>query len=108
MTAQRDGLSWNIGGAGELVADSKVEGSDDVVATPAGRFEGCLRVRTHIGPEGGGTATESTSRSFCGTRTLWFAPGVGLVKLRHEDQNSKAWVVYLVGYEGGGGGSFSR
>jgi len=54
-------------------------------------------------PDGVGTASEHSTRSFCGTRTLWFAPGVGLVKLRHEDQNHTVWAVYLVAYEGGGG-----
>ena len=103
VLAVRDNLSWGIDKGEELTAKAEVEGADDTVVTPAGRFEGCLRARVVILPEGGGTAAEHSTRSFCGTRTLWFAPGVGLVKLRHEDQNHTVWAVFLTEYEGGGG-----
>jgi RNA polymerase sigma-70 factor (ECF subfamily) len=103
ITRLPDGLSWGIAEGDELIAKAEVESEDDIIVTPAGRFEGCLRVRTIITPMDGGTATEYTTRSYCGTRMTWFAPGVGLVKLRHEDQNETIWAVYLVEHEGSGG-----
>ena len=96
-----DGMSWGIeDGDTEPVARSRVEGVDDEISTPAGRFTGCLRVRTTITGGASGRATEHSTRSYCGLRTAWFAPGVGLVKLRHEDQNDTVWTVYLTAHEG--------
>jgi RNA polymerase sigma-70 factor, ECF subfamily len=96
-----ESLSWGIHEADpEPVARSQVESIDDVVVTPAGRFSGCLRVKTEITAPKGRVATEHRTRSYCGTRTTWFAPGVGLVKLRHKDQNGTAWVVHLIAHEG--------
>ena len=98
---QQDRMSWGIEAADpEPVARSQVESIDDLVATPAGRFERCLRVKTEIAAPGGGIATEHRTRSYCGVRIAWFAPGVGLVKLRHRDQNATAWTVYLTAHEG--------
>ena len=103
ITRRPDGLSWGIEEGDELIARSVVESDDDLVLTPAGRFERCLRVRTVITPPNVGVATEFRTRSYCGTRLTWFAPGVGLVKLRHEDQNGMTWVVHLVEHAGSGG-----
>ncbi len=93
----RYGLGWRLPEDAELIAKSTVESNNDTVVTPAGRFEGCLRVKTVITPPDGNAAGEFATRSYCGTRMTWFAPGVGLVKLRHEDQNEIVWSVYLVG-----------
>lgn len=95
-----DGLSWGIEKGDEIAAKSEVESEDDTVITPAGKFEGCLRVKTVITPTDGGTATEYRTRSYCGARTMWFVKGVGLVKFRHQDQNGDVWTVYLVEYSG--------
>ena len=98
---QRPIVSWYIkDGDPELLAHSVIERSDDVVVTPANEFTDCLRVQTHITPLGADRATEHMNRSFCGIRTAWYAPGVGLVKLRHEDQNDTVWWVYLTHHEG--------
>ena len=89
-------------------AASKVESDSDTVGTPTGTFRNCLRVRTRISPAGGGKATEHSARTYCGVRTAWFAPGVGLVKLRHEDQNGKLRVLHLAEHHHpkGNGGYF--
>jgi len=96
-----DVMSWGTDGSEpEPVARSEVRSRDAVVVTSAGRFEGCLEVRTVIEPPDGGTAAEHSTRSYCGERTVWYAPGVGLVQVRHQDQNGQLWVVQLVGWEG--------
>lgn len=56
----------------------------DTATTPAGTFEGCLRIRQK-GDMRGTTADEKRMKIINGTieRTSWFAPGVGLVKQTH-------------------------
>ena len=104
---ERDGMSWSTNEAeAEPVAHSQVESLDDIVVTPAARFAGCLRVKTTITAPGGGKATEHATRSYCGERIVWYAPGVGLVKLQHEDQNSTRWMVYLTAHKGPQGDAF--
>ena len=96
-------LGWTMEAAESLVAQTAVEASTDTVVTPAGRFEGCVRLRTEIGPEHSDRAADIFNRAYCGTRTMWFAPGVGLVKLRHRDQDDNAWTVWLAGFGGEAG-----
>jgi len=102
-----DGMSWSTdAGEAEPIARSEVRRRDAVVVTPAGRFEGCLEVHTAIAPPEGGAASEHSTRSYCGERTAWYAPGVGLVKVRHEDQNGEQWEVRLVACGGSGGDGY--
>ena len=100
IVEQPDGLSWGIKEGDELIARSTVERADDLIATPAGKFPDCLRVKTDIEPVSGGRATEFFTRSYCGTRIAWYAPGVGLVKLRHVDQNDQSRNICLLEYQG--------
>jgi len=96
---EHDGMSWALrANEGELMARSQIESADDSVVVSAGRFVSCLKVITEIVPRGGGTAREYATRSYCGTRTAWFAHGVGLVKLRHIDQNHTEWLVQLTAH----------
>jgi|GEM_PF-1508074 len=97
---QPDPLSWGIAEGDELVARSKIISDDDSVSTPAGIFTHCLRVETEIEPIAGGRATEFTTRAYCGRRIAWYAPGVGLVKLRHTEQNNCIHTVYLTEHRG--------
>ena len=83
-----------------LRAVSTVESDRDTVPTPAGVLRDCLRVRTRIFRAGDGRAPEHMARTLYGTRIAWYARGVGLVKLRHEDQNTWKQFVYLVEYDG--------
>ena len=55
-TKGEDNLSWGIAEGSTLFATSVAETDEGAVVTPAGAFEHCLRVRTTIGPGGGGTA----------------------------------------------------
>ena len=72
-----------------LVATRTIESGTDTVVVPAGRFDGCLRVVTMVAeppkPDHSDTMKSYHRRVLCGRRTMWFAPGVGLVKYRHED-----------------------
>jgi RNA polymerase sigma-70 factor, ECF subfamily len=97
---QPDPLSWGIAEGDELVARSEIKSDDDSVSIPAGTFTHCLRVETHIEPIAGGRSTEFTTRAYCGRRVAWYAPGVGLVKLRHIEQNNCIHTVYLTKHQG--------
>jgi RNA polymerase sigma factor (sigma-70 family) len=105
-SGEKDGLSWGLPGGHRLAARATVESLSDRVVTAAGDFTQCLKVVTVISPLDGGMATVHSVRSFCGTRTAWFADGVGLVKLRHEDQNGQGWLVSLVDRAGTDGSGF--
>jgi hypothetical protein len=65
-----------------------IEATDDVVTVPAGRFEGCLRIK--------GTATSSRNIGFyIGSTDIrvestdWYAPGVGLIKAERNESTSE-------------------
>ncbi|MFC1525805.1 RNA polymerase sigma factor [Candidatus Latescibacterota bacterium] len=101
VAPEREGMSWGLR-EDELTAASKAETDDDAVVVPAGRFASCLKVTTEIAPPEGDRARDHATRSYCGTRTAWFARGVGLVKLRHLDQNDTEWLVQLTAHGGPG------
>ncbi|MFA6107928.1 MAG: sigma-70 family RNA polymerase sigma factor [Candidatus Latescibacterota bacterium] len=101
VTHQADGMSWNTDPAYPApIARSEVISVGQTVVTPGGALLGCIAVTTTIAPPGGGRAPEHSLRSICGTRQAWFAPGVGLVRLRHHDQNGTRWLVWLVSHDG--------
>ena len=103
----RDAMSWSTDASEpEPVARSEVRRRDASVLTPAGPFDECLEVQTTIAPLEGGRAAEYSTRSYCGARTAWYAPGVGLVKARHDDQNGQTWEVQLAEWEGAGGDGY--
>jgi RNA polymerase sigma-70 factor (ECF subfamily) len=79
-----------------------IEANCDTVIVPAGRFENCLRVVTSI-IEPLDTDFSDSSKVFrrqemCGKQTVWFAPGVGIVKFRHEDIRGGSVSFQLVKY----------
>ncbi|MEM9388338.1 MAG: hypothetical protein AAGA68_25020 [Pseudomonadota bacterium] len=61
-----------------------IEATNDVVTTPAGRFENCLRVVGEGSIELYGDARQGFITVPI-TQTEWYAPGVGLVKLLREE-----------------------
>ncbi len=73
-----------------LLVARTIEANDDTIVVPAGKFERCLRVKTVISEPDGADFSERMKifwrRSLCGVRTMWFAPGVGLIKYRHENE----------------------
>jgi RNA polymerase sigma-70 factor (ECF subfamily) len=64
-----------------LIATRTVESDSETVSVMAGKFENCLKLKivTNTDPNDYGRNKELNRRS-CGTRQIWFAPGVGPVK----------------------------
>ena len=77
--------------------DSIIRSTSDVVRTPAGRFEDCLRIDTTIGLADG-TPSQPIQRDLRGRRSIWLAPGVGLVRVRFRFENGATVRVELVDY----------
>jgi RNA polymerase sigma-70 factor (ECF subfamily) len=86
----------------KLTATRSIEETDDIIVVPAGRFEKCLRVKTVIPEPDDADFSQETKtydrRKMCGARTMWFAPGVGLVKYRHDDGWGDSLTVQLLEY----------
>ncbi|MEO0423313.1 MAG: hypothetical protein AAF184_13300 [Pseudomonadota bacterium] len=61
-----------------------IEATDDIITTPAGRFENCVRVVGEGSLELYGDARQGFITVPI-TQTEWYAPGVGLVKLLREE-----------------------
>jgi len=73
-----------------------VESITEKVEAPAGIFEDCLKVKTTIT---GVTKEYELSDAFIrGTRTMYFAPGVGLVKLEYQHETGHHTEIVLVDY----------
>lgn len=74
----------------ELPMTYEILSVDDTVSVPAGRFEGCIRVR-------GTASTHASVGNYIGSTDIliestdWYAPGIGLVKSeRRETTTSSA------------------
>jgi RNA polymerase sigma-70 factor (ECF subfamily) len=80
-----------------------IEVNNDTIVVPAGRFENCLRVVTKIKEPSDADFGDSSKvfdrREICGKQTVWFAPGVGIVKFRHEDIRGGSVSFQLVEYD---------
>jgi len=83
--------TWDVYSDAEfekLAATSVIESQKEKVVVPAGSFENCLRVVTKIQPAGGKYAVTIQERVYSGKRTIWFAPGVGIVQIRYVNGES--------------------
>jgi len=85
-----------------LPATRTIEADDDTIVVPVGKFEHCLRVKTVISEPDGADFSENFKtfrrRCLCGVRTMWFAPKVGLIKLRHENETGGIHTVQLLSF----------
>jgi len=83
-------------------ATKVIESFDDKVVVPAGSFEGCLRItNTILEPPDSDFSDEIKvlrRRVMCGKETMWFAPGIGLVKYRHESMYDGVLSIQLTEY----------
>jgi len=68
-----------------------VESRTQVVTVPAGTFFHCLKLKTEIRQAAGGPPTDFMS----GTRYMWFAPEVGLIKVEYYHGNEKVTHILL-------------
>ena len=79
-----------------------IESLDDKVVVPAGSFEKCLRITNTIPEPPNSDFTDVSNilrrREMCGKETMWFAPGVGLVKYRHESMYDNVLSIQLTEY----------
>ena len=86
----RDLLAAHMPGTA-LRGKTIVESTNASVSIGARRFRRCLRIRTTISETPRTHSSDSISRYLVqchgGTRWMWFAPGIGLVKLRYLHNN---------------------
>lgn len=61
-----------------------IEGDSESVDIMAGNFKNCLKIKAVITPnpdEDGAEMSKKLNQIYCGTKQVWFAPGIGVVKL---------------------------
>ena len=81
------GESWTEEGHWRVQTKSRLEGYESVEVS-AGTFSDCLKHKTvFTNADVKDTKAELRNALLNGTRYLWFAEGVGLVKLRYEHSN---------------------
>ena len=76
-------------------ANTTLEGRE-TVAVPGGTFVDALKYRTVIA--GAKSDSEAAETFVNGTRFLWFAKGVGLVRMRYEHSNGKVTEAVLLSH----------
>ena len=85
-----------------LPATRTIEAKDDTIVVSAGKFEHCLRVKTVVSEPDGADFSDRMKifdrRILCGVRTMWFAPGVGLIKYRHENEEGESYTIQLLNF----------
>lgn len=81
-------------GVANWIGETKLESRSQVVTVPAGTFKNCLKLTTKIRHAAGGPPTDFMS----GTRYMWFAPGLGLIKFEYHHGNEKLTHILLKEY----------
>lgn len=93
------GSSWEQEGAWKSRATATVEGCE-TVSVSAGTFSACLKHKTVFTDADVEDAdAELRDALVNGTRYLWFAKGVGLVKMRYEHSNGVVTEAELIKHE---------
>lgn len=93
------GSSWEQTGAWKSHAAATLEGYE-TVSVSAGTFSACLKHKTVFTDADVEDAdAELRSALVNGTRYLWFAKGVGIVKMRYEHSNGIVTEAELIKYE---------
>ena len=84
-----------LGGVANWIGKATVRSRTKIVTVPAGTFKNCLMLKTEIRP----AAADSPPTDFMsGTRYMWFAPGVGLIKVKYYHGNEKVTNILLKEY----------
>ncbi len=95
----RVGETWTEEGHGGVQTKSRLEGYESV-AVSAGEFSDCLKHETvFTDADVKDTKAELRNALLNGNRYLWFAEGVGLVKLRYEHSNGVVTEAELLEYK---------
>jgi RNA polymerase sigma-70 factor (ECF subfamily) len=94
------GKNWNEYNQNGYTYQSTVESVGEGLNISAGIFPGCLKVKTVITGEGrkDGKKTPEIDTFVRGTRFMWFAPGVGLLKLEYHHQEGCVTEAELKGH----------
>ena len=93
------GNRWEREGPGGSKAAASLEGYE-TVETSTGTFPSCLKHKTvFTNADVAGPNAELGKAYLDGTRYLWFAEGVGLVKMRYEHSNGVVTEAELLEYE---------
>ena len=93
------GETWTEEGHWHVRTRSRLEGYESVQVS-AGRFSDCLKHKTvFTNADVKDTKAELRNALLNGTRYLWFAEGVGLVKLRYEHSNGVVTEAELLEYK---------
>gem|GEM_PF-483216 len=88
--------TWDQAGDWNANARTTLDGRESI-AVPAGTFPDAIRYRTVIA--GAQAGTEDASAFANGTRYLWFARGVGLVRMRYEHSNGVVTEAVLLSHK---------
>ena len=90
------GQTWSQAGDRGALAETSLEGSE-TVTVEAGTFTNCIK---HVTVISDARSDRSEADEFAnGLRTLWFAPGVGLVKMVYVPDNGIITEAELLRYE---------
>ena len=89
------GKTWKDHWDGEV--QTTIEGYE-TVETPAGTFQQCLKHKT-VFTDADNRTTPLENALINGTRYLWFAKGIGLVKMRYEHSNGIITSAELIDYK---------
>ena len=93
------GESWTEEGHWRVQTKSHLEGYE-AIEVSAGTFSDCLKHKTvFTDADVKNTKTELRNALLNGTRYLWFAEGVGLVKLQYEHSNGVVTEAELLEYK---------
>ena len=100
------GKTWREEGLWNSQVQTTIAGYESV-EIPLGTFKDCLKHQSHFtGATADSDATADTLERIAlinGTRYLWFAKGVGLVKMRYEHSNGVITQAELKAYDVPGG-----
>lgn len=91
-------ISWT---SRPQIAERIVESDSDSVEIAAGDFANCLKLKTVIRPdpdEEGYDRQKEINRRFCGTKQVWFAPGVGPVRYIFDRIDGERFELELAEY----------
>ena len=93
------GETWTEEGHWRVQTESRLEGYESIEVS-AGAFSDCLKHKTvFTDADVKDTKAELRNALLNGTRYLWFAEGVGLVKLRYEHSNGVVTEAELLEYK---------
>jgi hypothetical protein len=80
-------------------ATTEVKKASEPITVPAGTFKDCFEIETRIVKTEEAKDEEAIINSYCGTRRLWLAKDVGLVKMQYEHNDGSITEMRLISYD---------